>query len=206
MSFYNQVGNIISGMSAEQAMISVLCEAGIQTLSLVGLGMVSRFAEGLMDGSFAARWGNWGSLEEDLAQAGIQGTSAANRVIYKEYATELRLEVISQRLEKSAVTKGMELNPAEYQVFRGGPGFAVGPNDTVIDRVTGLIKPTKGISLHIDPSTLERFGGGYQINGLSSELKIIQRGNDLGHFEIVPRAPMSPERYQELLEQVKIRY
>lgn len=111
---------------------------------------------------------------------------------------------VARRLESSAIVKGMELNPSEYQVFRGGSNFTLKPGEFRLDPTTGLVKPTHGISLDVNASTIERFGGAFQIKSVPPELRIIQRGNRLEHFEVVPRQPMPPEQFQELLNQIEV--
>jgi hypothetical protein len=88
-------------------------------------------------------------------------------------------------------------------VFRGGTDFTVKPNEVKIDKVTGLVKPTHGVSLDVNPATLEKWGP-QQIQSIPSELKIIQRGKRLEHFEIVPKEPMTLERFQELLNKIEL--
>jgi len=52
------------------------------------------------------------------------------------------------------------------------------------------------------PDNLDRFGGAYEVTALPDKLRIIQRGRDPHHFEIVPAAPMSPAEYEEALRQI----
>ena len=66
-----------------------------------------------------------------------------------------------------------------------------------------VLKPTHGVSLDVNPATLEKWGP-HQIESIPDELKIIQRGQRLEHFEVVPRQPMTIERFQELLNEIKL--
>ncbi|MGD8914513.1 MAG: hypothetical protein PVI97_12745 [Candidatus Thiodiazotropha sp.] len=50
----------------------------------------------------------------------------------------------------------MELYPEKASVFRGGTDFTVKPNEVKIDKVTGLVKPTHGVS---KPSNFGKMGG-----------------------------------------------
>jgi hypothetical protein len=76
----------------------------------------------------------------------------------------------------------------EAQTFyRGGSQFQALPNEVKIDQNTGFVKPTNGISVHLDPHKVRRFGGAYKIIEFPDTLKIIQRGRDIQHYEIVPR-------------------
>jgi outer membrane biosynthesis protein TonB len=97
---------------------------------------------------------------------------------------------------------GEEIDPREVDVFRGGESFEATPNQYKL-APDGSLKTTHGISLDTDAAAMGKFGGATKINTIPPELKIIQRGGKLGHFEIVPREPgMSPSRYQELLNQI----
>jgi len=49
------------------------------------------------------------------------------------------------------------------------------------------------------------FAGAYQMMSLPPQLKMVQRGQDRGHFEIVPTQPMTMETHTELLNQVVLK-
>ncbi|HEX9990210.1 MAG TPA: hypothetical protein VGE45_17260 [Chloroflexia bacterium] len=87
-------------------------------------------------------------------------------------------------------------------VYRGGSDLTPRKFDVDIDSRTGLLKPTRGVSVHMDPKSLEKFGGAYRIKSLPEGLQLKQRGKDLNHYEIVPAEPMSFEQYAELLKRV----
>jgi RHS repeat-associated protein len=89
-------------------------------------------------------------------------------------------------------------------VYRGGNTFNVKPGEVKIDTETGFVKSTHGISLDVNPNTVEKYGGAYQIDYIPSGLKIIQRGGRLEHFEIVPEKNMKLENFQSLLNQIKV--
>jgi RHS repeat-associated protein len=92
-------------------------------------------------------------------------------------------------------------------VFRGGPSLEARDIDIKIDKQTGLVQPGRGVSVNADPTKVERFGGAYKIDmqSVPPELEVIQHGvRDPGHYEIAPRQPMTPARYQELLDKVKL--
>jgi hypothetical protein len=59
----------------------------------------------------------------------------------------------------------------------------------------------------VDPAKVEKFGGAYQIDmqSMPAELEMVQRGTDPGHYEIIPRQPMAPARFQELLDKVQLK-
>jgi RHS repeat-associated protein len=89
--------------------------------------------------------------------------------------------------------------------YRGGSSLKFRPNDVKVDPNTGLVQPGRGISVNTDPSGLEKFGGAKQIESVPPELEVIQRGKNPTHYEIAPREPMPPARFQELLDQIKMR-
>ncbi len=88
--------------------------------------------------------------------------------------------------------------------FRGGASFKIKPNEVKIDPFTKLIKTSHGVSVHIDPNKVAKFGGAYKIHKLPKGLKIIQRGTDQGHFEIVPEYDMTLEQFQKLLDLIEV--
>jgi hypothetical protein len=63
----------------------------------------------------------------------------------------------------------------------------------------GLVERTHGVSLDVNASRVSKFGGAYQIQSVPNNLKIIQRGTRLEHFEIVPAYEMSVQQFQDLL-------
>ena len=60
--------------------------------------------------------------------------------------------------------------------------------DIQIDRATGLVKRTHGLSLDLDAAVMKKFGGAFRVESIPQELRIVQRGNRMGHFEIVAQA------------------
>jgi hypothetical protein len=53
-----------------------------------------------------------------------------------------------------------------------------------------------------DPSRLAGFGGARRVKSIPGELQIVQRGVRDTHFEVVPKQPMTPERYEDLVGQI----
>lgn len=88
--------------------------------------------------------------------------------------------------------------------YRGGKDLTPKPNELRIDQDTGLVQPTRGISLNNDPAQLTRFGAAHRVNRIPSELEIVQQGRNPSHHELRPRQAMSPERFLELLGQVEL--
>jgi hypothetical protein len=92
------------------------------------------------------------------------------------------------------------MSPTDY--YRGGTNLKPRLRDVQIDPTTGLVQPTRGISVFNQPDNLGRFGGAYRVTNLLPNLHIIQRGRDPTHFEIVPLSPMSLLEYQEALSKI----
>lgn len=97
-------------------------------------------------------------------------------------------------------------NAEETAYYRGGGKLEVRSIDVKIDKTTGLVEPGRGVSLNGNPNALSKFGGAYRVdmNSVSKELEIVQRGANSSHFEIAPRSPMSMERFQSLLNNIKM--
>lgn len=93
------------------------------------------------------------------------------------------------------------IDPSNTPIFRGGTNMNARPIDYRIDRTTGMVKSTHGLSVNTNPEGLSRFGGAYQIRSLPQGLRIIQRTPGT-HYEIVPARPMTPTEYQGLLNRI----
>ena len=61
---------------------------------------------------------------------------------------------------------------------------------------------THGLSLNLDKVKMSKFGGAFRVKYIPDLLKIIQRGKDPNHYEIVPKIPMTLEQYKDLLAKV----
>jgi hypothetical protein len=108
-------------------------------------------------------------------------------------------------LTPEQIIEGMEIDPTEVNVYRGGDSLQVRIGvDVQVDKMTGLVKTTHGLSLDIDAVAMGRFGGAFRVESIPSELRIVQRGKRKGHFEVVTRQAMAPERFQELANQIKL--
>ena len=86
-------------------------------------------------------------------------------------------------------------------VYRGGD-YTARDIDVRIDKSTGLLKPTRGISVNSDPGKVARFGTVSRVDSLPQGLSLKQIGAP-GHFEIVPKYSMSFSNYQKLLNQIR---
>jgi hypothetical protein len=99
--------------------------------------------------------------------------------------------------------------------FRGGrgdepPTFKPRPNDYRVDKTTGFVKDTHGVSVNVNAGKLTSKGFvPYEIDQstIPRTLRMIQRGQDLEHYEIVPRpgANLTPEQFAEELAKIKVR-
>lgn len=86
--------------------------------------------------------------------------------------------------------------------FRGGSSLKPRPGEVQTDPTTGLLRPTRGASVFNRPDNLDRFGGAYRVTQLPVELRIIRRGPDPSHFEIVPARPMTLQQVEEALGKI----
>jgi hypothetical protein len=86
--------------------------------------------------------------------------------------------------------------------YRGGSSLLARPGEVRSDPATGLLRTTHGISVFDRPDNLDRFGGAYEVMTVPDTLRIIQRGRDPHHFEIVPAVPMSLAEYEKALQQI----
>lgn len=94
------------------------------------------------------------------------------------------------------------MTPVVY--YRGGASLVPRLFEVRIDRATGLVKPERGVSISTRPDGLDRFGGAFVLGPIPPELRPVQIGRDPAHFEIVPVAPMTFDRYAELLHQIPL--
>ncbi|MBR6395606.1 MAG: hypothetical protein IKS09_01415, partial [Lachnospiraceae bacterium] len=119
----------------------------------------------------------------------------------KDSSHSEKYEIIERNTKTSLTVK---YNGSDTSLYRGGNSFEVRPADIRIDPNTGLVQPTHGLSVNVDPNAVVQFGGAYRIDELPKGLTVIQRGNRPGHFEIVPEYPMPIDIYQYLLRQIKV--
>ncbi|OQY44163.1 MAG: hypothetical protein DRR08_29335 [Candidatus Parabeggiatoa sp. nov. 2] len=97
--------------------------------------------------------------------------------------------------------------------YRGSKGnndvtFEPKPHEYKIDKNTGMVKPTHGISVFDNPHSLENKGFTPNLLDLASvpkTLQIKQRGSDPHHSEIMPLKSMQIEPYKEALRQIKVK-
>jgi hypothetical protein len=92
--------------------------------------------------------------------------------------------------------------PSFFRGARPGevPSFTPRPNEFKVDPRTGFVKDTHGVSVFDNPQSVSSKGfvpHEVDQNTVPDSLRIIQRGQDLHHFEIVPRpgANLTPEQF-----------
>jgi hypothetical protein len=92
--------------------------------------------------------------------------------------------------------------------YRGGPSLKARIDEVRIDRVTGKLKNSRGVSVYDRPDhrNLTSHGGAYLLGDLPAPLRIIQVGQDPSHHEIVPveALGLTFEEYQALLDQIEL--
>lgn len=71
-----------------------------------------------------------------------------------------------------------------------------------MDRRSGMLGTTHGVSVDAEPGRVAEFGGAYAVRDIPLGLNIIQRGQRASHYEIAPGYNMTPDQYQLLLDQV----
>ena len=86
--------------------------------------------------------------------------------------------------------------------------FIPRPNDFKVDLKTGYVKDTHGVSIFNNPSSISSKGFiPYKLDpaSISNQLRIIQRGKDINHYEITPRpgSNLTPEQYIKLCSGIK---
>ena|SRR6516225_4886879 len=88
---------------------------------------------------------------------------------------------------------------AAVAFYRGGSSLAPRRGELRFDPLTGDVLPTHGVSVFDRPDGLDRFGGAYRLNNVPDTLRIIHRGRDPHHHEIVPAFPMPRDEYEKAL-------
>jgi hypothetical protein len=100
------------------------------------------------------------------------------------------------------VSSSLRSGPVRQTFYRGGETLVAAVKDLKIQN--GLVQPTRGVSINRVAGEVSRFGGAYRIGNVPSELTIVQRGKNPNHFEIVPKEPMTQEKYQKLLDKITL--
>ena len=88
------------------------------------------------------------------------------------------------------------------EFYRGGSSLVPHPDEVKVDQASGLLRTSHGVSVFDRPENLERFGGPYRVTNVPAELRVIQRGRDPHHHEIVPAHPMTMTEFEEALRKI----
>ncbi len=88
------------------------------------------------------------------------------------------------------------------EFYRGGSSLIPKPGEVRLNRVTGLLKPSRGVSVFSRPDNLDRFGGAHRVTNVPPELQIVQVGKDPTHHELVPAYSMTLAEYEEALAKI----
>lgn len=156
------------------------------------------------------------NLKMVLAAHRIIGKYLANKALNSEVAKDPSLAEKANQVRADAglspkkITNSASLPPIgpndeepddEPRLYRGGNSLEARKIDVQIDKTTGLVKPTRGVSLSTDEANMvQRYGEAKEIGSIPDKLQIIRTSGN--HYEIAPRSPMTMEEYQELLNQV----
>jgi hypothetical protein len=152
------------------------------------------------------------SLWNDAVRLGTTGANMA-RDFWKLFGSEHDAAVDSIK-ENGPAYAGVLLLAATHKVpaasgegafFRGvKPGeelsFVPKPGEFKVDPKTGFVKDTHGVSVYDNPLSVSNNGRiPYRVDqsSIPDSLRIIQRGGDLTHFEIVPKpgANLTPQQF-----------
>ncbi|MDP3638827.1 MAG: hypothetical protein Q8R51_15720, partial [Azonexus sp.] len=103
------------------------------------------------------------------------------------------------------VDNAVDVGKGEAAFFRGAkageaPSFVPKPGEFRVDPRTGFVKDTHGVSVFDNPLSVSSKGYvPHQIDqsSMPDSLRIIQRGGDPRHFEIVPKpgANLTPQQF-----------
>jgi RHS repeat-associated protein len=178
---------------------------------------VGAFTSGAGEAAAQASEGSLSSAERTAAGAGASslpvGDVGANLPgVVREGS---QAEIDGANTEEALVGSGGGLRPSRAKLddqnfgglrfFRGAnpgeePSFMPRPNEFRVDPETGFVRGTHGVSVFNNPGSVASRGyEPYEVNmsSVPDELTLIQRGQDLTHYEIVP-APgvgLTPEDY-----------
>jgi len=138
------------------------------------------------------------NTQSGAVELGQGGQGFASRADALTFAGQNGITVVPFRTS----TLGQVISPTDVCVYRGGTTFQVRPGEIRVGN-DGLVRTTHGLSVNTNPldqNVARRTA--MRIKSIPDELQIIRRGGGDTHFEIVPKQPMTPERFQELLNQI----
>ncbi|MGN6711392.1 cellulose binding domain-containing protein [Anaerocolumna jejuensis] len=160
-----------------------------------------------MDREWAKLAGDFSStlVLEGFTTATVSGVRAYKYIKTGEiiYDRDIALGSGIGNLTKGAGKVTVRYGDEAVSVYRGGNNFTIKPGEIKVDKVTGIVKDTHGVSLNVNPSAVSKYGGAYKIDSLPDGLKIIQQGKNVEHYVIVPSRSMGVDEFQGLLNQIK---
>ncbi|MBK8445770.1 MAG: RHS repeat-associated core domain-containing protein [Micropruina sp.] len=181
-------------------------EVGHIALDLAGLiPGIGEIADGANAAWYAAE-GDW--VNAAFSAAGMVPALGAG-VIAAKYANKIGFKTADAMGEW---LKRLGKNEPEY--FRGArpgeaPSFLPKPNDFQVDRQTGLVRETHGVSLFDNPEDLRKLGmvpHKVDLDSIPNQLRIFQRNaKNPHHFEITPRpgVGLTPEDFGRCLLMIR---
>ncbi|MDF1488271.1 hypothetical protein P0D62_07925 [Tessaracoccus sp. HF-7] len=121
--------------------------------------------------------------------------------------------VVADRRFRAAGPTGSSGGGKATEFYRGAkqgqePSFQPSPRDYKVNKSTGRVEPTHGVSVFDNPESVSNRGfvpHRVDQDSVPPELRIIQRGVDPHHFEIVPvpGVNLTPEEFASCLVQIK---
>jgi hypothetical protein len=215
---YAYVGNDPVGMVDPSGMVasSVLAASGFSsypngTLSDAPLGGFSAGAQRLPAGG--------ASLEQQLANPRLNALEApmfapddllgSGLLKAGAVAGGLLIGVVKAAGAEAIETAAAKWGPSLFRGAKPGeaPSFAPRANEFRVDPATGFVKETHGVSVFDNPISVRSKGlVPHQVeqSSIPATLRVIQRGSDPRHFEIVPRpgANLTPQQFIEACQSI----
>ncbi|TQV84842.1 hypothetical protein FKG94_04700 [Exilibacterium tricleocarpae] len=136
-------------------------------------------------------------VAKELAAEGFERATGMPALFSGKGAAKFLSKKLLKKEGKDA-TKG----PDFYRGAKPGaaPDFTPRPNEFKVDKVTGTVKPTHGVSVFDNPSSVSSKGfvpHKVDQSSVPDTLQIIQRGKVPRHFEITPKpgANLTPQQF-----------
>ncbi len=147
-----------------------------------------------------------GAYYAGLAQQQFQQGNYASATVYgTASAVDAAVAVFTAGLGTKLESGLRAAEEGGLSFFRGArlgsePSFVPRPGEFKVDPVSGFVKDTRGVSVFNNPGSVSSKGFvPYEVEqgSIPSSLRIIQRGADPSHFEIVPTpgANLTPEQF-----------
>lgn len=95
------------------------------------------------------------------------------------------------------IIAGMQIDPSDVTIFRGGSSLQAHPIDFKIDKATGLVKTTHGLSLDVSAEAMGRFWRNVSNRQSSRRFEDHSARQKVRALRDLPTSPITPERFQE---------